>query len=65
MSDNWNEKKKLKIYEFRIFLPLQNSRLQLSLQESLVDEFMVRGEKKVGIMHLEGRIFVELIWGSS
>lgn len=38
-------KKKMKIYEFRIFLPLQNSRLQLSLQESLVDEFMVRAEK--------------------
>ena len=48
MSDNWNEKK-LKIYEVRIFLPLQNSRLQLSLQESLVDEFMVREEKKWGL----------------
>ena len=63
MSDNRNEKKK--IYEFRIFLPLQNSRLQLSLQESLVDEFMVRAGKKVGIMRLEGRIFLGLIWGSS
>ena len=47
----------MKIYEFRIFLPSQNSRLQLSLQESLVDEFMVRAEKKVGIMRLQGRIF--------